>query len=63
MIMTMDIYVEGEKFQQSVVNKSEDQIIMEDAEYTKDKNTLDQEHVFADSVSKFDTFRGGTELN
>ncbi len=43
--------------------KSEAQIIMEDAEYTKEKNTLDQEHVFADSVSKLDTFRGGTELN
>jgi hypothetical protein len=32
-------------------------------EYTKDKHTLDQQQVLMDSVSKLDTFRGGTEFN
>jgi hypothetical protein len=61
-IKMMDIYVAEEKFMQSVINEIEGQIITQDADYTKDKNTLDQEQVLAYSVSKFDTFRGGTEF-
>ncbi len=38
----MDIYVVEEKFKQSVINKTKGQIITEDAENMKDKNTLDQ---------------------
>ena len=59
----MDIYVAEEKFKQSVINEIEGQIIMQDADYTKDKDTLSREQIFADSISRFDTFRGGTELN
>ncbi len=62
-IKMIDIYVAEEKFQQSVINEMEGQIITQDAEYTKDKETLDQEQVLVDIVSKFDTFRGGTEFN
>ncbi len=59
----MDIYVAEEKFKQSVINEIEGQIIMQDADYTKDKDTLSREQIFADSISRFDTFRGGTEFN
>jgi hypothetical protein len=58
-IKMMDIYTAEEKFEQSVINEIESQIITKDAGYTKEKNTLDQEQEFVDSVSKFDTFRGG----
>jgi hypothetical protein len=61
-IKMMDIYAAEKKFKQSVINEIEGQIIAQDADYTKDKNTRDQEHEFADIVSKFDTFRGGTEF-
>ncbi len=46
-----------------MINEIEGQIITQEADYTKDKDTLSQEELFMDSVSKFDTFRRGTEFN
>ncbi len=51
-----------EKFKQSMISETEGQIIKPDADYTNDKGTLDQEQMYANSVDKSDTFRGGTEL-
>ncbi len=62
-IKMMDIYFAEEKVKQSVITEIEGQTITQDADYMKDKNRLDQEQVLADSVSRFDTFRGGTEFN
>jgi hypothetical protein len=61
-IKMMDIYVADDKFKQSVIDEIEGQIITQDADYMKDKNTL-LEQVLRDSVSKSDTVRGGTEFN
>jgi hypothetical protein len=49
-------------FKQSVINEIEGQIIKPDEDYTNDKGTLDQEQMYANSIDKSDTFRGGTEF-
>ena len=61
-IKMIDIYEMEEKIKQSVINEIEGQIIKPDADYTNDKGTLDQEQMYANSVDKSDTFRGGTDF-
>jgi PAX-interacting protein 1 len=61
-IKMIDIYEMEEKIKQSVINEIEGQIIKPDADYKNDKGTLDQEQMYANSVDKSDTFRGGTDF-
>ena len=50
-IKMVDIYAAKGKLKQSVINEIDGQIITQDAGYTKYKDTLDQEQIFADSVN------------
>jgi major membrane immunogen (membrane-anchored lipoprotein) len=54
-------YVMQEELKWSVISEIEGQIIEPVADYKLNDGTMESEQICADSIKKFDTFRGGTE--
>jgi len=61
-IKMVDIYEQQTQFEQSVFSEIEGQNVEQIAAYEMSYDTLDLEQMHANSVKKFDTFRGGTEF-
>jgi hypothetical protein len=57
----VDIYAMQEELKWSVISEIEGQIIEPVADYKLNDGTMESEQICADSIKKFDTFRGGTE--
>jgi hypothetical protein len=60
-IKMVDIYAMQEELKWSVISEIESQIIKPDADYKINFVAMESEQMYADSIEKFDTFRGGTE--
>jgi len=60
-IKMVDIYAMQEELKWSVISEIEGHIIEPVADYKLNYGTMESEKVYADSIKKFDTFRGGTE--
>jgi hypothetical protein len=60
-IKMVDIYAKQEELKWSVISETEGQIIEPVADYKLNDGTMESEPIYADSITKFDTFRRGTE--
>ncbi len=60
-IKMVDIYAMQEELKWSVISEIESQIIEPDADYKINFVAMESEQMYADSIKKFDTFRGGIE--
>ena len=60
-IKMVDIYAMQEELKWSVISEIESQIIEPVADYKLNDGTMESEQIYADSIKKFDTFRGGTK--
>ncbi len=60
-VKIVDIYAMQEELKWSVISEIEGQIIEPVADYKLNDGTMESEQIYADSIKKFNTFRGGTE--
>jgi hypothetical protein len=61
-IKMVDIHAMQDEIRKSVISEIEDQIIKQDADYKINYGTLESDQTYVNSIEKFDTFRGGTQL-
>ncbi len=61
LIKMVDTYAMQEELKWSMISEIEGQIIEPVADYKLNYGTMQSEQICADSIKKFDTFRGGTE--